>query len=280
MNPSRGELLKPGQQGNGTAKLTAKTLRSVKPKSRFEVLTETVREWWNDRLKVGEALKEIKDSKLFEAKYQSFDDFCEEEFGLKRTQAYGLIQAVNIKTAILLENPSGIPDKISNENQVRALSAVPAQEREKVVEAVVEKGSVTAAAITAVAKEIKEAKAEPVVHLDKTNYPIPEEIYPDWERAEAFAEQLRTISQIKSLIAKGLETGDVIFRELNNDTVSTLKNVYGEMKCVIPYAVCSSCQGRSPKRCALCKGRGFLSRFAWDQFVPSKTKEMRERMSA
>lgn len=130
-------------------------------------------------------------------------------------------------------------------------------------------------------KEIKQTKAkeEKTTHLDKTGYPIPDSILADWQRAEAFGSNLREISRIKGELSKGLDDKDPIFiREMNSSAVSMLQNLYAELKGVIPYAVCTSCQGKQKTKCSLCKGSGFISQFAYNQFVPAETKELRKKV--
>lgn len=128
-------------------------------------------------------------------------------------------------------------------------------------------------------KEIKASKEEKQKHLDKTGYPIPDALLADWKRAEAFGSNLRDISRIKGELSKGLEDKDPIFiRELNSSAVSMLQNLYAELKGVIPYAVCTSCQGKQKTKCSLCKGSGFISQFAYNQFVPAETKELRKKV--
>lgn len=131
-----------------------------------------------------------------------------------------------------------------------------------------------------VAREVKEAKAKKQETLDKTGYPIPESILEDWKRAESFNNYLRDLSRIKTAVADGLEDDDVIFREINNSAVSILKHAYGELKCIIPYSVCTSCQGHERQKCTLCKQRGFISQFAYNQFVPAETKAIRSKVAA
>lgn len=162
-----------------------------------------------------------------------------------------------------------------SERSVRAAQEVIRTAPKKEIKKI-ERGEKT---VRAVAEETKKKAEAKEVHLDKTGYAIPETIWEDWQRAEEFTEHLRGLSRLKKIVSDGLDEGDVIFRELNNGAVSMLKNIYGELKCVVPYAVCSTCQGRTPKNCALCKGRGFLSEFAWNQFVPQKIKDIRKKMA-
>jgi hypothetical protein len=128
-------------------------------------------------------------------------------------------------------------------------------------------------------RAVKESKTK-TLRLDETGYPIPESVLELWQRAEAFKSNLQAISRIKGEISKGLDEKDPIFRELNSSVIAMLQNLYSELKCVIPYAVCTTCQGHQEKNCTLCKTRGFISHFAYKQFVPAETKALRERARA
>jgi hypothetical protein len=137
----------------------------------------------------------------------------------------------------------------------------------------IERGEKT---VSAVAKEIKEAREETEQRLDKTGYPIPETILEDWDRADS-RELLNKISDVRSKLKTALEGRDVIFAEVSNPTIADLNNAYTSLKCVIPYAVCTSCQGLAREKCSLCKRRGFLSEFAWRSYVPEEAKRIREK---
>lgn len=137
----------------------------------------------------------------------------------------------------------------------------------------IERGEKT---ISAVAKEVKAKKEKSVERLDKTGHAIPESIIPEWDRAESFAETLRALSRIKVAVESGIEQHDAIFREVTNSTVATLKNAYGDLKRVLPYAVCPTCQGRTPKKCTVCKERGFVSEFFYSTCIAEQTKRIRE----
>lgn len=276
----RGALLKPSEKGGSSR--VAKPARGISKQSRYEVLKEKIRTWWHDRLRIGEALREIRDGKLYKEEYSNFEDFCVAEFDLKHTQAYALIKAVGVRESI---EPSAMAERITNERQARALAPVPVEQREEVIEKAAEKGPVTAKAITEAAKEVvppkpkpePKAKEEKTKHLDKTGYTIPDSILADWQRAEEFGSVLREISKIKSTVKKGLEDSDLIFAEITNTTVSTLTNAYGDLKRVLPYAVCPTCQGRTPKKCTTCRSRGFVSEFYYTTCVPEETKRIREK---
>jgi hypothetical protein len=146
----------------------------------------------------------------------------------------------------------------------------------------VERGEKT---LNAVVEEIK-ARAEKAeqpasqksaTRLDKTGYPIPDSILPDWQQAAEFSATLYTLSKLKTIVEKALAEKELIFAEVTNTTISTLKNAYTDLKRILPYAVCTTCQGHGRKKCTFCRGRGFISEFAFSIFVPKQTKEIREK---
>jgi hypothetical protein len=240
------------------------------------VLKEKVRTWWEDRSKVGAALQEIRDQKLYKHEHGTFEDFCKDEYGFERAHAYRLIGFAEVKSTIEM-SPMG--DKITNERQARALTPVPEEKRVEVLEETAKTGPVTAQRITETAAKVVEPKTQSakIVAVDKTGYPIPEALLDEWERAEQFGEVLRKITQVKSVVGEALDDKDAIFAEINNTTVATLTNAYNELKRVLPYAVCTSCQGRTPKKCTTCKGRGFFSKFFYTTCIAEEVRKLREK---
>lgn len=160
----KGPLEKPGQRKGGGGKIPKASVRqsggrreSLQPKgkgkppagrSRYASLKASIHEWWNDRLKIGDYFREIKEEKLYKGEYESFEDFCFGEFGLKHTQAYGYISAAGVRDS--LKN-SAMAEKVTNERQARALIKIPEEKRVEVLSRVAEEGPVTARAITAAA---------------------------------------------------------------------------------------------------------------------------------
>lgn len=158
------------------------------------------------------------------------------------------------------------PRSVATAKQV--LKDAPKEEVEKI-----ERGEKT---VATVARETKAKTEKPKEQLDKTGYPIPESILHDWQRAADTArEMLSQVSGLRSQLKHALSESDLIFAEVTNSTIADLDNAYTSLKCVVPYAVCTSCQGHGRKKCSLCKGRGFISEFAWRSFVPSELKALR-----
>lgn len=127
-------------------------------------------------------------------------------------------------------------------------------------------------------KVLKEIKPPP--QLDGTGYPIPESILSDWREAEAFNDTIKQLHRVKLCVEKALEDGNLAFREVTNTTTAELKNAWGGLQRVIPYAVCPTCQGQTRSKCTLCKQRGFISKFAWEHWTTKETRELRARLAA
>lgn len=123
----------------------------------------------------------------------------------------------------------------------------------------------------------KEEKSED--HFDKTGFPIPDGLLEDWMRAETISKSvLDKISDVKCIVENGINEGDLIFTELHNPDIAQIKSVFTTLKQLRPFAVCPKCNGIRAN-CDLCKQKGFLSEFRWEQCVPSEMKVERRSMN-
>jgi hypothetical protein len=230
----------------------------------------------------GNALAKIRDERLYRTSHDNFETYCQERWGWGRARAAQLIEAASVVSDL----PKKLLTIVNNEGQARALAAVPEEDRKAVMQAVKEsKEPVTAKAIEAAAEKIVEPakpapkpdkKAEVVVECDRFGHEIPADVFVDWQRAEQVQERLTQLSQIKSLVKKGLDDKDVIFAELSNSLEATLGNAYGDLKRVLPWTICPTCSARKASRtkCLLCKQRGWLSEFLFKTALPDEIKKM------
>lgn len=241
--------------------------------TRYKELKRLIGSWWKDRLKVGAALREIRDARLYREEYSNFEDFCIAEYEIKHSQAYRLIEAAEVKESL---ETSPIGDKLTNEGQARALALVPPEDRAEVLEKASESGPVTAKSITEAARKAKEERPQ----LDKTGYPIPSDVLEDWQRAESFNDVLKQLHKVKLTVEEALKQSDPIFREVTNTTIADLKNAWSALARVLPFAVCPTCNGHNRKKCTLCKQRGFISKFGYERWIPKETKAIREKAIA
>jgi hypothetical protein len=239
---------------------------------RYEKLKKEIHAWCDDRFRIGAALREINERKLYLEEHKTFDDFCLAEFGFKRAQAYRLIEAAGVKESVQL---SPIGDKLINEGQARALALVPEEKRAEVLEKAAEDGVVTAKSIAAVAESSRRVPEKPEERLDKLGQLIPDSIVEDWDRAHETAKaMLSKISDLRSELKHALEEKDLIFAEVSNTTIADFTNAYTAIKSVTPYAVCPTCQGHHRKNCNQCLSKGFLSSYRFEQVVAIEIKKM------
>jgi len=83
---------------------------------------------------VGKALKAISDGKLYRAKCKTFEDYCEEQWGLGKQYAYRLIDAYTVTETLkseLQKSPIGDNRLPTNESQVRPLGALESNQQIK-----------------------------------------------------------------------------------------------------------------------------------------------------
>lgn len=218
---------------------------TTKQENRLRELTDKINNWIHDRFKVGEYLSEIRDSKLYQRDFDTFEEFCEKTFNIKKSQAYRLIEASEFKKL-----PEG--KHVENERQAR--------------------------------KSLNNIKSEPktspmgdkIINLDKTGFPIPDSIIDEWNRAEEVGREIMGLaSNLKCSIEKGTSEDDPVFREITNSAITYAINIHGSVRNIKPYCVCTSCQGVNPGKCTLCRGRGFFSEFMFKTAIPEEIKEIR-----
>jgi DNA (cytosine-5)-methyltransferase 1 len=110
-------------------------------------------------VEVGEALKELRDGKLYLETHTTFEAYCSDRFGFERAHAYRLIAAAELVASL---SPMG--DKPSTERQVRPLLTVPPERRQEAWDRAVStapKGKLTAAHVESVASTYRpECKTE------------------------------------------------------------------------------------------------------------------------
>lgn len=230
---------------------------------RYETLCQNISSWWSDRHRVGEALKEINENRLYKLEYDTFENFCLAKFGISKTSVYRLMGAVTMSQEVGVH---------LNGEQSAALKAAPEEVRQEIVAEVSGTGDLTS-------QKIREAVARrqeiPTINLDRTGYPIPSELYFDWERARETGRELtNAANDLRNAIKKG-RTLDIVYKEVPQSAEADAGNLFTALKCIAPYAVCTSCSGRHPERCQLCRGKGFISKHLWETAVPEEIKALR-----
>lgn len=115
-------------------------------------LESVVSEGLRTFVEVGAALAEIRDRRLYRAEYVTFEDYCQERWGMSRAHAYRTIAASEVVGVL---SPRG--DKPTSEKQVRPLTKLPPEDQPKAWEKAVEQanGKPTAAQVRAAVIEVE-----------------------------------------------------------------------------------------------------------------------------
>lgn len=114
--------------------------------------------------------------------------------------------------------------------------------------------------------------------LDATDWPIPTQLIPLWQRASEVQDMLTVLSRVKGALRSAQENKDKLFTEVNfSSALSQLDQAWTDIKTAKPFAVCPTCQGQLPDKCTLCKGRGLISEHRWNTCVTREDKEFRAK---
>lgn len=225
-------------------------------------------------IRVGKALAEIRDRKLYRKDYKDFNLYCERRWGFSGSHAYRTIDAA-VAVEELRKDSSPMGGKITTERAARELVKVPRADRPKVVAHAASNGAVTGASIA------RAAKAVATIEMDSTGWPIPTDLASLWQRGEEVEAILHYLSKLKASLGAYQDADDPLWREVNFSAVlGDLEKAWTAIQCAKPYAVCTQCQGHpevNDGKCKLCKGRGLISKFRYDRLVPNEIKEIRNK---
>jgi hypothetical protein len=266
---------------------------SIRESQRLAELEKMIAKGKKTFVEVGLALAEIRDLRLFRPEYSSFRDYCQEKWGWNKSYAYYMIDSAEVVKAL----PEKVSTIVDSEAAARELAKVEPEQRAVVVEEIVAEGKpVTAKEIkrrlppppmvpsngqAARGKGKKVPPPPPSQVLDGTDWPIPTQLIPLWQRADEVQEMLTTLSRVKGSLRTAQENKDKLFAEVNySSALSHLDQAWTDIQTAKPFAVCPTCQGQLPDRCTLCKGRGFISQHRWNTCVTREDKEFRFRAKA
>ncbi len=176
-----------GDAGVASAVMSDVASLSKAERTRLRTLEAIVDRGVQTFVQVGQALKEIRDSRLYRRTHKRFEDYCDDRWGLGKRYANQLIEASVVVANIAARQPENgshgsqnptsplaatvaeanehvAPTSIplpTTERQARELAKLPAEEQADVWEEVVAtEARPTAAAIKGVVERRKSAKAE------------------------------------------------------------------------------------------------------------------------
>ena len=96
----------------------------------LEKLEEIIKEGQTTFIKVGEALAEIRDTKLYRKEFDTFQEYCQTKWGFSRVRAHQLMEA----SELVKELPAKMLTQVNTEKKARVLSRVKPERRVKVLQ--------------------------------------------------------------------------------------------------------------------------------------------------
>jgi len=130
---------------------------TTKETSRLAELEKVIHENIMSFYRLGSALKEIHDRKLYRAEFKDFESYCKERWSFGKSQGYRLIESTKI-----IQNLSPIGDILPiNESQIRPLAKLKPEKQKKAWKKAVEtapEGKVTAAHVKKIVLELAPKK--------------------------------------------------------------------------------------------------------------------------
>lgn len=119
----------------------------------------------------GEALKEIRDLKLYRESYKTFERYVDEKWGFKKSRAYQIIEASEVSKRISTNGGQNErASEITSERQLRELKEVPDELMAPVIDRAVE----LAGDDKITASDLKQSREEILVFQDVDDSPEPE----------------------------------------------------------------------------------------------------------
>lgn len=208
-------------------------------------------------IEVGMAMKAIRDKKLYDGQYKTFESYVADRWGYTRQRSYQLIEAAEVTA-----NLSTIVDKSTrpqNEGQLREVAKAPAEKQAEVVKKATEKAAEQNRKPTA--RDFKKVVGELLLEGEAVAKPEPAKPEPQPAPAHHPKEMAGPLMAHVSTLTKMLNDlkkrsadrgGEWIDVQAISTQISALKY---SLKSSIYYADCPACGG---ERCEKCKQIGFL----------------------
>ena len=262
---------------------------STKDQELYEICKQTVDAGLSVCALVGGALRTIKEREFYLSEgFKTWEEFCSARYS-QWSLRYCNQLIVDEKTINAL--PEKTRKLVTTHSSAQALSKIPPELREEVIEIATKSATVpaTASAIrraappkmpvkpSAPAKPVEPPKLAPAkkppvivdaepIQKDHTGLPIPPEIKELWDKGYEVDELMTYVSRIRTALGEASEAENPLFLEVDFSTAaSNLNQVTKELQRAQPFAICPECNGTLAKKCNTCRGRGFVSEFRYLQ---------------
>lgn len=221
-------------------------------------------------IRVGQALLEIREKRLYRKDHSNFDDYVQSKWFKGKSWATRMISAAVVAESL----PEKMVPMVTTERVARALVNVPSEKRAKVLEVAAKNGPVTSKSVAEAAKAIKPIK---VVEEDDMGTVIPESALPVWNRRSEIRALMTQASALKCAIEKARNSGEMPMSRISVDCLRRVEDVHQELASCYPQVVCGSCEGRVPKAgCGTCEDTGFQSKQSYQRLTPEEDIRIRK----
>jgi hypothetical protein len=144
---------------------------NVSERGKFRKLECIVAEGISSFRAAGEALKEIRDLKLYRESYKTFEKYVDEKWGFKKSRAYQIIEASDVSKRISTNGGQNErASEITSERQLRELKEVP----DELMAPVIDRAAELAGDDKITASDLKQSREEILVFEDVDDSPEPE----------------------------------------------------------------------------------------------------------
>lgn len=240
-------------------------------KARLAEYERTIRSSMETFVKVGEAIAEIRNRKLYRETHGTFEDYCRDTFGFTSGRARQLTTAANVAKEI--KSVTGVT--LPNEKTARTVAQIPSKDRADVVEAAAKDGPVTTARIAGeVAKrkgpppERVEIEAEPLIDKAGREYRDPEVMKALGQTGEFDS----IVNDLNALRRRVEALGErAVGKEIRTQQIATdFKNISTAVRFAKPHTTCPympNCEDG----CNTCGGARWVTKEQWDR-IPEEDR--------
>lgn len=227
------------------------TLTATETK-RLSTLETTIADDLQRFVRVGQALREIRDGRLYRAKFASFEDYVHARWGFERQHAYRLITATQVH-----ENVAPVMEEVglpATERHFREIARAPAELQPEVIRVTAQRARAEGRSPTS--QDYADVVAE--LHAPE-DLPPP----PQLNKGQLAMLNSAVVSNIVNQVSKTLQLvrkvppapGTQHIREARSRLVADLERLEEEIAGMVPKALCDRCGG---KGCKSCRKRGFV----------------------
>jgi hypothetical protein len=175
---------------------------TTQERSQLRSLEKTIENGIKTFIEVGNALKAIRDAKLYVEQHKTFEKYVTERWGMQKSHAYRLIESAEVVT-----NLSPIGDKFSlptSESQTRELAPLPPEKQAEVWERVVMANPEPTA---------KDVRAEVVKEIESVAIEVPEQAKPEPSKKEQAAKLRSAILQHNAAMMRLVDDLNNVYRD-------------------------------------------------------------------